>query len=113
MFVKFSEVHKKIIAPEFTKQLKSVDIPEGAQLTLECHVTGTPAPKITWQKDDIDLDKSSDFVITQINGTCTLKVRRSIRDHSGRYICKAINDGGEANSSCRINVIGKYCWIGV
>lgn len=102
-----AEVHKKSAAPEFTKHLKSADIPEGAQMTLECQVVGTPAPRVSWQKDGIDLEKNSDFVITQINGACTLKIRRTVRDHSGQYVCKAINEAGEANSSCRINIIGR------
>ncbi len=102
-----SETHKKIVPPEFIKHLKSVDAPEGTAYMCECQVTGIPAPTISWYKDDQTIDNSPDYVITQINGTCCLKVRKLTQEHAGRYTCKANNQGGEASSSARLNVISK------
>ena len=74
---------------------------------MECHVTGLPSPQISWYKDDQNIDDSSDYVLTKINGTCTLKLREARKEHSARYTCKATNQGGEASSSCRIGVVSK------
>lgn len=102
------ETHKKIIPPDFSKHLSTTDAPEGTQVVFECHVTGIPSPTISWFRDDVNIDNSPDYVITQINGTCCLKIRKVTPEYSARYTCKANNPGGEAASSARLNVICKH-----
>ena len=101
------ETHQKVVPPEFSKHVKSQDIPEGSQLTMECQVSGIPSPSISWYRDDETIDNSSDYVITKINGTCCMKVRKTTPDTSARYTCKATSKSGEASSSGRVNVISK------
>ena len=74
---------------------------------FECHVTGLPSPNVSWFKDDANIDNSPDYVITKINGTCCLKIRKCLKEHGGRYSCKATNNGGEAVSVAKLNVICK------
>jgi len=102
------ETHKKIIPPDFSKHLSATDAPEGTQVVFECHVTGIPSPTISWYKDDASIDSSPEYVITQINGTCCLKIRKVTPEYSGRYMCKANNPGGESSSSAQLNVICKH-----
>lgn len=97
--------------PEFTKNIKSVEVAEGAPLVLECHVVGIPSPTVSWFKDEINVDNSPEYVITKINGSCCLKVRQAMSTHSARYTCRAINPGGEAASSARISVIRKHSFL--
>ena len=104
----FAETHQQIIPPDFTKNLKSVDALEGSPFAFECHVMGIPSPTISWFKDEISIDSSPDYVITKINGTCCLKIKRVTREHSARYTCRANNPGGEAASSARLTVIRKF-----
>ncbi|XP_064598296.1 coiled-coil domain-containing protein 141-like isoform X2 [Liolophura sinensis] len=99
------ETHQQIVPPDFTKNLKSVDVIEGAPFMFECHVTGIPSPTISWYKDEQNIDNSPDFVITKINGTNCLKIRSVAPSHGARYTCRADNPGGEAASSARLNVI--------
>ena len=99
--------HQKVVPPDFSKHVKSQDIPEGSQLTLECHTTGIPCPSISWYMDDANIDASPEYIITKINGMCCLKVRKVLPEHAGRYTCKATNAGGEASSSARLTVISK------
>ena len=101
------ETHRKVVPPEFSKHLKSQDVPEGTQFVLESQVAGIPSPTISWYKDDENIDNSPDYVLTKINGTCCLKVRRAVPQHGARYTCKATNTGGEATSSAKLNVISK------
>lgn len=37
-------------APVFTKPLKDMNAHDGDRVTLECEVTGTPRPQISWFK---------------------------------------------------------------
>jgi titin len=103
--LKVKETHQKILPPEFVKQLRSTEAPEGTALMLECHVTGLPVPTISWFKGDQSIDNSSDYVITKINNSCCLKIRKLTKDHSSQYTCKATNPGGEATSSATLQVV--------
>ena len=103
----FVETHQKIVPPEFSRQLRSTEVPEGTQHVFECHVSGIPSPSISWYKNDDNIDSSPDYVITQINGTCCVKFRKTLPEHSGKYTCKATNNGGEVTSSAKLNVISK------
>ena len=102
-----TETHQQIYPPDFTRNLKSVDVPEGQPQVFECQVMGVPNPVISWYKDEICIDNSPEFVITKINGTCTLKIRQCRPYHAARYTCRALNPGGEASSSARLGVISK------
>lgn len=77
---------------------------EGSPFTFECQITGMPTPSISWYKDDQNIDNSPDFVITKINGTCCLKIRKVTMQEGARYTCRANNAGGEASSSARLTV---------
>lgn len=101
------ETHQQIIPPEFTKNVKSLEVAEGSPLVLECHVVGIPSPTVSWYKDEINIDNSPEYIITKINGSCCLKVRQVAQHHAARYTCRAINPGGESSSSARITVISK------
>ncbi|RUS90398.1 hypothetical protein EGW08_001893, partial [Elysia chlorotica] len=78
------ETHQQIFPPDFMRNLKSVDVPEGQPQVFECQVMGVPNPTISWFKDEICIDNSPEFVITKINGTCTLKIRQCRPFHSAR-----------------------------
>ncbi|XP_013393635.1 titin [Lingula anatina] len=102
--LRVKETHQKIVPPDFSKNLKSEEVLEGSSFTFDCHVTGLPSPSISWYQDKENIDNSPDFVITQINGICCLKIRRVTRAHDARYTCKAVNAGGAASSSARLTV---------
>lgn len=72
---------------------------------LECQATGNPVPEITWFKDGISIDNSSDYVVLELNGSCALKIRRAnAAVHGGNYTCKANNNHGEAVTTCQLHV---------
>lgn len=103
-----TETHQKIIPPDFSRHLRSVDVPEGTALTLECQVSGIPSPTISWFRDEENIDNSSDFVLTNVGGICCLKIRKIVKEHTAQYTCKASNPGGETASSARVQVISKW-----
>ena len=106
--IRTTETRQRVIAPAFPKQLKSCDIAAGTQYVMECHVTGTPAPEVAWYCDDHALSSASqDYILSQVNGRCTLKIRKLTSEHTAVYSCKARNSGGEAVTTAKLNVISK------
>ena len=101
-----AETLKKEVGPEFSRQLRAVDAPEGTSVMLECHVTGVPPPSVSWQHNGDVIDASSaDYAVSQISGTCSLKIKRAAAHHAGQYTCTATNPAGKASTSASVNVI--------
>jgi len=103
--LKVRETQRKVVKPEFSRPLRSADVPEGSALSLECHVSGVPDPTVSWYKDERSLEGCPDYVITKIDTLCTLKVRRLGKEHSGEYVCKAANSGGDSSTAARVQVL--------
>ena len=51
-----------------------MEVTENEPFALECYVTGQPIPRVSWFKNDENIDNSPDFILTEIAGMCTLKV---------------------------------------
>ncbi|KAG9473293.1 hypothetical protein GDO78_019504 [Eleutherodactylus coqui] len=64
-------------------------------VTLECNVSGTPAPTVTWWKDGLQL---------QARGS-TLQIAALAIDDEGVYMCVATNDAGEGRHAVLLNVL--------
>jgi len=74
---------------------------------LECHVTGVPPPAVSWQRDAdvIDAAAAADYAVSQVGGTCSLKIKRAAARHAGQYTCTAANPAGRASTSAAVSVI--------
>jgi len=95
-----------VAAPVFSKTLKSIDVPEGMALILECHVTGTPLPEISWFQDRNQLgDEAVDVVMGDMAGKSSARIGPLRPEHSGEYICRAANIAGESLTSASIRVV--------
>ncbi|XP_034531212.1 hemicentin-1 [Notolabrus celidotus] len=69
---------------------------------LECHVDGSPAPKITWFKDGHAV--SSDGPHKILSNGRTLQVSTAQVSDTGRYVCVADNVAGSAEKFFNLNV---------
>ena len=85
-----------IIAPKFQNPLANVVVKAGDEISMECVITGTPPPVITWFKDNRALQSSSEMEIVQDGNVAKLKIRESYPKTAGTYICKGQNVAGEA-----------------
>ena len=94
-----------VAAPVFSKTLKSVDVPEGVALVLECHVSGTPLPEISWYQDRNQL--GDELVLGDNAGKSSVKIGSLQLEHTGEYLCRAANVAGEAWTSASIRVVRK------
>uniref|UniRef100_A0A8C9R6U4 Hemicentin-1 n=1 Tax=Scleropages formosus TaxID=113540 RepID=A0A8C9R6U4_SCLFO len=85
-----------------------VDLPEevivivNKTTMLECHVDGSPTPKISWLKDNHHLIPDSRHRL--ISNGRTLQVFNARVTDTGRYICLAENLAGSAEKSFNLNV---------
>lgn len=93
--------------PQIITPLESDQISSNINYTLECVISGTPEPTITWYKDDVQIEDSanSQFKIEKFVNIRQLKITNTQSDkHSGKYTCRAQNDYGIAETSCVIFV---------
>ncbi|CAH2316004.1 hemicentin-2 [Pelobates cultripes] len=100
-------LHYSVIVLEPPKVL----IGEGSSLTkmtinepliLSCHVTGYPAPKVSWLRNDQRIMEQDDVEI--LDGGKTLAIQQVQHGHSGQYTCKADSDAGSAEATVDVSV---------
>lgn len=106
----FTEAHaqNELIPPHFVQEPLDSTVAEGEPHQLECQVFGNPLPLVSWFKDDVCIDYSTDYSITYNNGFCTLKIDEAHTDHQGRYTCRAVNQVGQVACSANLLVSCKY-----
>ena len=78
----------------------------GRQVHIRCPVSGSPQPKITWDKDGKPLKFTKN--IKTVNTTENLVILEAKKEDSGKYSCYASNAAGVATTSSRIKILRKY-----
>ena len=92
---------KMSFAPEFINPLNNLEIVIGQSLDLECKLSGTPKPEVTWLHNGKIIN--NEFVSTAFNGEkATLRVKQAFPKSAGQYVCKAKNCMGEASSTSTV-----------
>ncbi|MGH0151255.1 UNVERIFIED_CONTAM: hypothetical protein FKN15_021073 [Acipenser sinensis] len=94
-------------APKFTHPLVNRSVISGYNATLSCALRGWPKPKVVWYKNKMDISNEPKFRMFSKQGVLTLEIRKPCPFDGGTYTCKAINDLGEAEVECRLEVRGK------
>ncbi|XP_071981860.1 hemicentin-2 isoform X2 [Engystomops pustulosus] len=74
---------------------KQMSVTRGNHITLECIVSGKPAPSVTWLKDGFPLGTGPDLVLK--NKGQQLTITHAQPPHSGRYVCVAVNAAGQTD----------------
>ena len=81
----------------------NVNISEPAK--LQCKISASPAPTITWLKDGQPLQPSDNVAIqTEADGTQTLVFKSAEITDKGSYTCQATNIGGTTEVKLNLNV---------
>ncbi|KAM5280233.1 titin isoform 2-T2 [Ctenodactylus gundi] len=93
-----------VTPPTLVSGLKNVTVIEGESVTLECHISGYPSPKVTWYREDYQIESSIDFQITFQSGVARLMIREAFAEDSGRFTCTAVNEAGTVSTSCYLAV---------
>ncbi|XP_069347670.1 myosin-binding protein C, slow-type isoform X4 [Eulemur rufifrons] len=93
-------------APMFTQPLVNTYAVAGYNATLNCSVRGNPKPKITWMKNKVAIVDDPRYRMFSNQGVCTLEIRKPSPYDGGTYCCKAVNDLGEVEMECKLEVKG-------
>ncbi|XP_056352634.1 coiled-coil domain-containing protein 141 [Oenanthe melanoleuca] len=92
--------------PNFIQKFGHRTLQEGEDLILHCTIHGKPKPHVYWTKDDIQV-VSGDISIEKLGDTYYLLKRNVVLADTGKYICVASNEIGNAHCSAFVTVIGK------
>jgi len=90
--------------PKFTTSLTDRATTVGYSTRLLCSVRGSPKPKIQWIKNKIPIVDNPKYRMLCVQGICTLEIRKAGNYDGGVYVCKAMNDHGEATVECKLEV---------
>ncbi|XP_047926501.2 vascular endothelial growth factor receptor kdr-like isoform X1 [Anser cygnoides] len=89
-------------APYVIQNLTDLEVNISGKIILECKVSGTPEPHVTWRKNGHPISAASG--ISMENNT--LVIERVKKDDEGLYECKASNDMGQDSTSAFIKIQG-------
>ncbi|XP_074600440.1 uncharacterized protein LOC141854581 isoform X3 [Brevipalpus obovatus] len=92
--------------PSFSCDMKPIDVKQGEPIFLQVKVDGNPPPTIKWLKDgdEIKPDGSHINIVTEPDGTTTLRIDHSVPGDSGKYTISAANDAGRNRTSVPVFV---------
>lgn len=91
-------------APKFTQPLINTFAIAGYNASLNCSVRANPRPKVIWMKNKIIIVDDPRYRMFSNQGVCTLEIRKPSPFDGGVYTCKAINELGEAQVDCKLEV---------
>ncbi|XP_023246866.1 muscle M-line assembly protein unc-89-like [Copidosoma floridanum] len=91
-------VKKTIFPPVFGRRLQAQVVKKGDRVIMEVEITGTPEPSVTWYKDDEPLIEGPDYRMKQHGNCYLLLIDKAEKDYAGKYMVRAANAGGEAQS---------------
>ncbi|CAN9508418.1 unnamed protein product [Ophioblennius macclurei] len=91
-------------APKFTQPLINTFAIAGYNTTLNCSFRANPKAKVIWMKNKIIIMDDPRYRMFSNQGVCTLEIRKPSPYDGGMYTCKAINDLGEAQVDCKLEV---------
>lgn len=91
--------------PKFTTPLEDTNCAIGANVELECRVTGKPEPTLKWMKDGASFITSHRCQIQSLgDGRYKLTIRDAKESDEGTYRVVATNDFGTTNSRATLKV---------
>ncbi|XP_073401555.1 striated muscle preferentially expressed protein kinase isoform X4 [Dendrobates tinctorius] len=92
------------LAPLFTRKMSDRDVIEGRTARLDCKISGTPPPVVTWMRDGHPVEESETLHILQERGYHTLLITQVSSEDEGQYTATACNPHGEAECSAELYV---------
>uniref|UniRef100_A0A672JUR8 Myosin-binding protein C, fast-type-like n=1 Tax=Salarias fasciatus TaxID=181472 RepID=A0A672JUR8_SALFA len=93
--------------PKFTQPLLDRSVVAGYSTAISCSVKGYPKPKITWMKNKMIIGEDPKFLMQNNQGVLTLNIRKPSTFDGGKYSCLAVNELGQDEVECKLDVRGK------
>uniref|UniRef100_A0A914V1Q2 Ig-like domain-containing protein n=1 Tax=Plectus sambesii TaxID=2011161 RepID=A0A914V1Q2_9BILA len=98
-----------LVPPEFRDREfeQNIEVNAGNPWTLTCHVTGSPTPEVTWQRDGRPiLDNSDEGGVTFSENNQVLRIEQMSNGQSNqRYTCQAKNKAGAISRDFFLQII--------
>ncbi|KAM4714969.1 myosin binding protein Cb isoform 2-T2 [Anableps anableps] len=91
-------------APKFTQPLVDRSVVAGYSTAISCSVRGFPKPKIVWMKNRMIIGEDPKFLMQNNQGVLTLNIRKPSTFDAGKYCCMAVNDLGQDEVECKLDV---------
>ncbi|XP_038562391.1 myosin binding protein Ca isoform X2 [Micropterus salmoides] len=91
-------------SPKFTAPLVDRSVVAGYSAAISCAVRGYPKPKIIWMKNNMIISEDPKYLMQNKQGVLTLNIRKPSLFDGGRYSCRAINDLGQDEVQCKLEV---------
>ncbi|XP_051862011.1 titin isoform X30 [Drosophila albomicans] len=87
--------------PIFTRNIRDAYHSQNNSLTLECKVSGSPKPQISWQRDNtlLPLEGSKYIYAEQADGVKQLTITSFGNEDGGLYTCYAESENGQMKIS--------------
>lgn len=93
---------EQVVAPKFVERFTTVNVKEGEPVTLHARAVGTPIPRITWQKDGVNIVPSDNVRVIVDGGATTLDVSCARSSDAAWYQCTAQNVAGSTATRARL-----------
>ncbi|KAK0079050.1 hypothetical protein PV325_001790, partial [Microctonus aethiopoides] len=115
----WNKIRFTILPPDIIDHETSTDmvVREGSNVTFRCSATGSPAPNITWRREDGQIflgnDQKDGLVAVRSVEGANFTITKVTRSHMGSYLCIASN-GVPPSVSKRIMLIVHFSpmiWI--
>lgn len=94
--------------PEILQGPEDLHLPPNMEFDarFQCNVTGEPKPVVTWTRDGMNLNYSTDYrlVREKSNGLHTLTIEKAKESDSGMYACEASNGVGKTLARAKLLV---------
>ncbi|KAG8432211.1 hypothetical protein GDO86_016744 [Hymenochirus boettgeri] len=92
------------LAPLFTRKLSDRDAIEGRTARLDCKISGTPPPVITWTHFGQPIEENENIHVVKEGGFHTLLIPHVVHEDEGQYAVTARNQHGEVECSAELYV---------
>ncbi|XP_063796284.1 hemicentin-1 isoform X2 [Pseudophryne corroboree] len=98
-----SEVYLSVLVPSsIADEVSNIFVNKLSSAIIPCTTYGVPQPAVHWLKDGINLPPKGDSYKTLASGS--IEIPHTELTHAGRYICRAINEGGSAEIHINLHV---------
>ncbi|XP_050542211.1 muscle M-line assembly protein unc-89-like isoform X1 [Daktulosphaira vitifoliae] len=93
-----------VVAPVFVVSIEDRVALENEQVKFEVEFVGTPAPKISWYKDGLELFSNRRQRVNTEDGISTLYIHQAEYSDEGEIKCTATNRAGHAVTKARLRL---------
>ncbi|XP_037618102.1 striated muscle preferentially expressed protein kinase isoform X2 [Sebastes umbrosus] len=90
--------------PRFERALVDMKGSSGSEVTLKCIVIGSPAPTVTWKKNNVAIRSDAVHVVKAEGERHSLTIKQMRRNNAGSYCVTAVNAAGRASCSATLYI---------